>query len=99
MYITSLYTVIPNNESLSKTLKYFLNQLPIKKQNSKILLRLARLVLALNCFSFSDNYYKQINGVAMGTKVGPSYANLFVGYIENKFLSNYHGPEPDLYKN
>ena len=68
------------------------------KQNSEIFLRLAGLVLALNCFSFSDNYYKQINGDAMGTKVGPSYANLFVGYIENKFLSNYHGPEPDPYK-
>jgi len=25
----------------------------------------------------------------MGTKMGPSYANLFVGYIENKFFSNY----------
>ena len=30
--------------------------------------------------------------------MGPSYANLFVGYIENKFFSNYHGPKPDLYK-
>ena len=28
----------------------------------------------------------------------PSYANLFVGFIENKFLSSYHGPKPDLYK-
>ena len=26
------------------------------------------------------------------------YANLFVGFIENKFFSNYHGPKPDLYK-
>ena len=51
-----------------------------------------------NCFSFGDNYYKQINGVAMGTKMGPSYANLFVSFIENKFFSNYHGPKPDLYK-
>ena len=24
--------------------------------------------------------------------------NLFVGFIENKFFSNYHGPKPDLYK-
>ena len=48
--------------------------------------------------SFGDNYYKQINGVAMGTKMGPSYANLFVGFIENKIFSNYHGPKPDLYK-
>ena len=34
----------------------------------------------------------------MGTKMGPSNANLFVGFIENKFFSNYHGPKPDLYK-
>ena len=31
------------------------------------------------------SYYKQINGVAMDTKIGPSYANLFVGYIEHQF--------------
>jgi len=45
-------------------------------------LHLAELVLTLNCFSFADNYSKQINGVAMGTKMGPSYASLFVGYIK-----------------
>ena len=32
--------------------------------------------------NFATSYYKQINGVAMGTKMGPSYTNLFVGYIE-----------------
>ena len=84
MDITSLYTVIPNNEGL-QALKYFFNQRPIKKPNSETLLRLAELVLALNCFPFGDNYYKQINGVAMGTKMGPSYANLIVGFIEKKF--------------
>ena len=30
--------------------------------------------------------------------MGPSYANLIVGFIENNFFSNYHGPKPDLYK-
>ena len=97
MDITSLYTVIPNNEGL-QTLKYFFNQRPIKKPSSETLLRLAELVLTLNCFSFGDNYCKQINSVAMGTKMGPSYANLFVGFIENKLKNNYHGPKPDLYK-
>ena len=29
--------------------------------------------------------------------MGPSYANLLVGFIENKFFSNYHRPKPDLY--
>lgn len=97
MDIPSLYTVIPNNEGL-QALKYFFNRHPIKKPSSATLLRLAELVLTLNCFSFGDNYYKQINGVAMGTKMGPSYANLFVGFIENNLFSNYHGPKPDLHK-
>ena len=30
--------------------------------------------------------------------MGPSYANLFVGYIKNKFLSNDYRPKPDHYK-
>ena len=64
MDITSLYTVIPNNEGL-QGLKYFFNQRPIKKPSSETFLRLAELVLALNCFSFGYNYYKKINGVAM----------------------------------
>ena len=34
----------------------------------------------------------------MGTKMGPSYANLFVGYIEHQFLSQYNGPKPELHR-
>ena len=43
-------------------------------------------------------YYKQIGGVAMGTKMGPSYASLFVGYIEHQFFNQYNDPKPDLYR-
>ena len=28
--------------------------------------------------------------MAMGTKMGPSYANLFVGYIEHQFFNQYN---------
>ena len=80
MDITSLYTVIPNGEGLL-ALKHFFDLRTVKEPSSETLLRLAELVLTLNCFSFATSYYKQINGVAMGTKMGPSYANLFVGYI------------------
>ena len=33
----------------------------------------------------------------MGTQMGPSYANLFVGFIKRQFFSQYHGPKPELY--
>ena len=96
MDITSLYTVIPNSEGL-QALKHFFDQRTVKEPNSETLLRLAELVLMLNCFSFAGNYYKQINGVAMGTRMGPSYANLFVGYVEHQFFNQYDGPKPELY--
>ena len=86
MDITSLYTVIPNDEGLL-ALKHFCDLRTVKEPSSETLLRLAELVLTLNCFSFADSYFKQINGVAMGTKMGPSYANLFVGYVEHKSIN------------
>ena len=96
MDITSLYTVIPNNEGLL-ALKYFFDQRTVKEPSTDTLLRLAELVLTLNCFTFSGEIVKQINGVAMGTKMGPNYANLFVGYVEEQILNQFDGPKPELF--
>jgi len=96
MDITSLYTVIPNGEGLL-ALKHFFDKRTVKEPKFETLLRLPELVLTLNCFSFGDNFFKQTNGVAMGTKMGPSYANLFVGFVEHQFFSQYNGPKPQLY--
>ena len=51
-------------------LKYFFDQRTVKEPSTDTMLRLAELVLTLNCFTFSGETYKQINGVAMGTKMG-----------------------------
>ena len=68
MDITSLYTVNPNDESLLALKHSFFFIYATKLGNTATLLRLAELVLTLNCFSFAHSYYKQINGVAMGTR-------------------------------
>ena len=64
---------------------------------SHTLLRIAELVLTLNSV-FNGEHYKQIGGVAMGSKLGPNYACLFVGYVEEQMLRDYTGIKPDLYK-
>jgi hypothetical protein len=38
--------------------------------------------LFINNFTFDGNHYLQINGTAMGTKMAPSYANIFMGDLE-----------------
>ena len=39
-----------------------------------------------NNFTFDGNHYLQINGTAMGTKMAPSYANIFMGDLEERLL-------------
>ena len=35
---------------------------------------------------FNEEYYLQLNGTAMGTKMAPSYANLFMRRFETQIL-------------
>ena len=87
MEVKSLYTVIPHRDGL-KALKIFLNKRTLLEPTTTTLIRLAEFVLNLNNFSFDGEYYQQICGVAMETKMGPSYANLFVGYVEQQIFNN-----------
>ena len=97
MDIKALYTVIPNDGGL-EALAHFLDQQTNKEPLTHTLTRLAELVLTLNAFSFNGQHYRQTGGVAMGTKMGPSYACLFVGFVEEQIYANYTGFLPQLHK-
>ena len=53
------------------------------------LIDLLELVLTLNNFQFNEKSYLQIGGMAMGTKVAPSLANIFMADFEEKFVYTY----------
>lgn len=96
MDVSSLYTSIPHSEGL-KAIKYFFEKYPPTGISVDTILELTSFVLDHNCFEFDGKFYQQINGVAMGTKMGPSYACLFMGYLEQQIFSNYQGPVPELF--
>ena len=48
-------------------------------------------------FLFNGNYYDQIDGVAMGSPLGPVLANLFMGYHEKIWLEEFKTCEVVLY--
>ena len=43
-------------------------------------------------FSFNNIMYKQTNGVAMGSPLGPALANIFVGFYKEKLFSQISKP-------
>ena len=45
-------------------------------------------ILTLNNFKFNGQHYLQIQGTAMGTRMAPSYANIFMGELEKHLLQN-----------
>ena len=48
------------------------------------------MILTANNFEFNDQHYLQTHGTAMGTRMAPSYANLFLAKFETDALS--HAP-------
>ena len=85
--ISSLYTNIPHNEGINAC-DHFLRTCSHNTIPTSTLCDLIRMILTMNNFSFNDNHYLQIHGTAMGTKMAPSYANLFLGYFEANALEN-----------
>ena len=43
-------------------------------------------------FSFNNVMYRQIDGVAMGSPLGPALANMFVGYYESLLFKRVKKP-------
>ena len=56
--------------------------------NSDTLKQLLTLCTCDVQFLFNKNYYVQIDGVAMGSPLGPHFADIFMGYIEKSCLTS-----------
>ena len=48
------------------------------------------MILTMKSFEFNNTFYIQTHGTTMGTRMGPSYANLFLTKFETDALS--HAP-------
>ena len=85
--VSSLYTNIPHNEGIEacrRALDTHANPDP----PTDSLVRMMEQILTLNNFKFNGQHYLQIQETAMGTRMAPSYANIFMGELEKHLLQN-----------
>lgn len=85
--VSSLYTNIPHNEGLAACQRALDARTPPGDPPTSYLLRMMECILTLNNFTFNGEFYLQTQGTAMGTRMAPSYANLFMSDLETRLLT------------
>ncbi|CAM5112749.1 unnamed protein product [Eretmochelys imbricata] len=83
MDVEALYTNIPHKDGLQAVR----NTIP-DNVTANLVAELCDFVLTHNYFTFGDDVYLQISGTAMGTRMAPQYANIFMADLEQRFLSS-----------
>ena len=82
--VTSLFTNIPLNETIDLAIDLIFQDNPTIKISRGDLKELFRVATCQSHFLFDGNFYDQIDGVAMGSPLGPVLANLFMAIKEKE---------------
>ena len=85
--VVGLYPNIPHDDGLA-AVKKALDRREDKTISSDSLLELTECVLKNNVFEHNNKTFRQKQGTAIGTKMAPPYAILFMSDLENTFLEN-----------
>ena len=87
--IDSLFTNIPLDETIDIFVNQFLeNTDTVEGFTKSEVKQLLSLATKKSYFIFNGLLYKQIDGVAIGSNLGPSLANAFLSYHEKIWLNN-----------
>ena len=87
--VKSLYTSIPLEKGLSDSLKWLFKVSPQKHPPiiREFISKSLEIILYNNLFEFGEKALKQVKGVAMGSPIGPSFANTYLLNIDNVILN------------
>ena len=87
--VSSLYTNVNDDSAiyaLSRALDNHPDVLAGMKFSTTDIIDLVKVCLASNIFRFNNTYYRQRRGLAMGNRLAPLLAVLFMDYIESQSL-------------
>ena len=94
----SLFTSIPLKETIDIAVNLIFDKYPDPKISRQELKKLFELEISGRHFLSDGNYYDQIDGVAMGSHLGPVLANLFMGFHEKRWLDQFQFCKVLLYR-
>lgn len=97
--VESLFTNVPIDETIDIILEHTFNHtsLPPPKMPQEILKKMLQLCTKKAPFRTPQgDLFLQIEGVAMGSPLGPTFANFYMGHLEQKVFKD-HANKPSIY--
>ena len=90
--VVSLFTNVPVKETIDIIIRKVYNEklvkTKIKRENMRELLVLCTTEVP---FTFNNEMYMQVDGVMMGSPLGPLFANIFMCELENRLIPSLNG--------
>ena len=90
--VKALYPSIPIGEGISKVRDYLFEEKSLSPKHITLVLETLKLILTSNVIrtsQYTDRYWLQYKGTAMGTQTAPAYANLFMYMLERDVINKY----------
>ena len=87
--VSSLYINTPHDEGIAAC-KAALYTRDVQDPPTSDLVLLISEILTKNNFVFGEENFLQVQGTAMGTRMAPSYANMFMAQLEQRILARIH---------
>ena len=96
--VSSLFTNVPLQETIDICAqKLFHSNQVVCNLNKQQFCKLMSFAVQQNHFLFNGKIYDQIDGVAMGSPLGPVLANIFMSHLEDKCFENLPSKNPCIY--
>ena len=95
--VTSLFTNIILQGTIDIAINLIFNHNPNLNITKKELKKLFLFVTSHTHFISNSKFYNEIDGIAMGSPLGPVLASIFMGFYESKWLNEYNLKKPKFY--
>jgi hypothetical protein len=82
--VVAFYTNINASQCAKTVAKAWEFFQPESKINARTISQMIRFVMDNNLFSFQEDIWKQLNGLAMGTSCAPVLANIYAAFFERR---------------
>ncbi len=89
--IVSLFTNVPLKEIIDIATDYVYSSDTKPNYDQKVFKKLLTYATG-GIFTFNNKYYKQVDGICMGSPLGPTLSSLFLAHLEKNWFQNDFSP-------